>query len=677
MDQSKLVQIQNNPCKQKMNLGHLVLVFLSCSVACYCAAVENAENAADASSVAVTHLSSKKNPFLDFPEELCHYISEFLEFPRIQLCNLDHHLRIMFTITFPYNKVLASRHGIVELEKVTSVKDLLVLNQLRFIKDEKHLYRSLYSLLFEKNAFPENGASILKYLIRTKDVWPEGLLKHLDRECKKIITKSADYGFMIECVVKKICSLHESFFKCLDMKIGKEFMTHVMNIDEELYRKIENDLGVDKMESFNQEQARKNVYNHLSRFVDIVSFVEFIFMSLLANVPEKYYIQSTMSYYHGRFSVVKQIIWMKFVVTNEENLRIQNLINLLMKQMDKKDVQRSKLMNNIRYGSVDTVSLINELKFLNWTPYILYEVVAVALRAKNYEALIQIRKNCSVEIWNDIIEHTLSNYLFYALLEIYTEREKQELFYQSTSLDFLMNNYDLDYFEFNEDASRTIFHLILRPEFSDSGLPTIFDFSLILNQNNIKDLKIFKKSFFNQHTMRDVESVHRLLFSYIDFVSRGYSIIGVLALPASNSILKTISGSEILLNMTKELNLKFTVDDENSADLLENDISHLRGTISDFPTYRALHRITSVKQVRNLEKFLEADIGRIFYRHIPERGSEHYYKLRTVLRYWVKSQSKGSMFELKANHSIFLDLLLNEVDIEDANFIQSLLNRQN
>lgn len=57
-----------------------------------------------------------------------------------------------------------------------------------------------------------------------------------------------------------------------------------------------------------------------------------------------------------------------------------------------------------------------------------------------------------------------------------------------------------------------------------------------------------------------------------------------------------------------------------------------------------------------------------------DSNEDGYYKLRLALRYCLKSPSRESMRHLKSEHLTFL---LNEVDIEDTKFLQSLLDERN
>lgn len=139
----------------------------------------------------------------------------------------------------------------------------------------------------------------------------------------------------------------------------------------------------------------------------------------------------------------------------------------------------------------------------------------------------------------------------------------------------------------------TNFNLSLRPEFSKADLPSSFDFSFDINQENIdemtKEFISIEKSFFNQHCERDSASVQRLLESYKLFESFGFSHCKKVV-PASSSILKTISGSESLLKMAKEMELKFTIDSNCVADLMEvDDITNLSEIVESFSTLKMAH----------------------------------------------------------------------------------------
>lgn len=715
------------PCKtKKLNLRHLLLALFSCAVSVYGATIKDNTGSSERSD----SLVPKKN-FQTLPEEVILYIGEFLECPQKRLGCQDRFLRQIFIEMYPYSQILARRHGIVELKTSKSDNDLGVFSLLAFVKekDKKYLYECLHSLLFEKNAFSVNEGLVLRYLIRTEHelLLEDSIVSNPESQQDKIIEilkKRPDYDYMIEYFVKNELSFKRFCCDDLDMNIGKEFMARVMNINEALYLKIEKDLQVYDIQGkkilisfdqgqdlkteneipFNQERARRNVYNHLLNFDNVFyqHYKTFVIMSLFANVPENYYFHLIPYFYNvnARDLIRSILIFNELSGTDEDNLRIHNTMNrmnpilYLELNVSKAEVQSHKLVNKLRYGSVDWQSLLAEhdaFKLSSDYCYVAYQVAAVAALTRNIEALRQIRINSTLEHWHNFIVASLTDIfykrerlgikIFFALFEIYSEIELQELFNEMKSIKFILNCYDLDNFEYNEGTSRAIVKLILRPEFSETDFPLSFDFSFSRSSWNrkVEILTQLDDSFFDQHTVRDQDSVRRLFLCYKDFESRGFRS-RYQAFSTSSSFLKTISVSKSLLEIVLQMKIKFQIVNRKLyVELLKTDISSLKGIISNYEgLLETLSHIKCDEQIRNLENLLELDIASILRQKIELYDNDNlksestYYKLRTVLRYWLKSPSKGRMVELKAKHSSFLRLLEREVDIEDAKFIQSL-----
>lgn len=194
------------------------------------------ENGSSVSSLAHT------TRFDELPVDVYFYIGEFLNWPRIQLGSLNRHLRGIATQKFPYSRLLAKLHGIVELESSTSDLDLSVFSQLAFLKDKNrdHLDQLLFALLFRRKSFTDNKYLILKYLVRTSGI--RGTLPHLDSEIARIMKNYSGYRTMkkypiIELLIEysvKSNSFLWHFCRVIDMKVVKEFMVRVMNINVNL-----------------------------------------------------------------------------------------------------------------------------------------------------------------------------------------------------------------------------------------------------------------------------------------------------------------------------------------------------------------------------------------------------------------------------------------------------------